>query len=1355
MRFLAYLLISLSFVSGISLADTSIPPELEGWRGWVLDSHKDINCPILYNKDQKNCIWPTELSIQVAQKSGKFVQTLEVFSDAWVSLPGNKDYWPSGIINLPDNRSLTIRDKDGKPEVFLTLGKYQIQGDWTWDKTPRTLTVPETFGIISLVIEGKTINSPFMESQNQLLLNASNQKANVEHLDSLQIRVFRHIQDNVPLKMISRIELDVSGKERELHLGQALLENFRITGFESDLPAKLEKDGSLRVQARSGSWTIQIQSRSVKSLTQIPFVKLHEQRDWPNQEVWVVEQQPTIRNIQISGMPPIDPQQTQLPDEWRTLPAYLAEPDTALKLEELQRGGESAKNQLELSRQMWLDFSGKGYTLKDEIRGELHQGWRLDTQKPYALQSANLEGEALLITQLSPDANAGVEIRQRELNLEGISRVENLSAIPISGWSSVFNRVSTELILPPGWSLITATGTSYETGSWWEKWTLWTFFLVLIISVALAKIIRPWVGALALTCLIIIYHRADSPTLIWLNLAAVLAILPYISGKFKTWIKNYGYLSFLLLGLFLLPFCVQQAREFFYPQQEYAGKNMRDQYYSEDSFSDNFIVGASKKPMMKSATSMQDDRLEEIVVTGIKASQKQQIYAPNQIVQAGPGIPDWHWNSVQVTWNGPVLPDETTRLFLVSPFWNRIGSLLSLLLPLILGGVLLHHFISVIKEPTETSSPNLSSANLSGILLLVLIPLMSIITPNNAHADAIIDKKLLQELEKRLTVPAECLPNCASIESVQLKAELNQLALKMKVHALEKIAFPLPSQSQVWWPYSILVDGKNASLLQTSQGQLMVYLAKGTHDVQMLSNLQNRDELDINFGITAHNFGSQLSGWQLSGNTQGTISSVQLQRNTNEKEKNRSTEEQLRPDPIPPFVLIKRQLHFDLEWSLYTEVYRMAPTEGVINLDVPLLEGESPLDGNTNLQNFSADKRKLQIQFDKQEQLIHWNSRLSFSDKIQLTAAEGQPWVEIWELNSSPVWHVESDGIASIQPTDINQPQTWQPWPGETINLSLSRPQAVGGNSLVIESVDYNLSPAARATTSTLDLSIRTNQANQFEFTLPENSSLDQVLLDNNRLPLNPVNGVLRIPLLPGEQDISISWQSTIGISTLVKSPNLNLGLPTANQSININLSNDRWTLLVGGPSIGPSVLLWGMLLVILIIATQLGRHKLTPLSTRQWLLLSLGVATVNLYILVLIACWFMVLQWRQNLGHISSKSRFKWMQFGLFCLSILSLLALLGAIPYSLLSSPDMHIQGNGSSANYLRWYQDMSTGELAQAWVISLPMWSYQLVMLAWSLWLASALTGWLAWAWKALGTGGFWYASDELINTTTKNA
>jgi hypothetical protein len=40
-----------------------------------------------------------------------------------------------------------------------------------------------------------------------------------------------------------------------------------------------------------------------------------------------------------------------------------------------------------------------------------------------------------------------------------------------------------------------------------------------------------------------------------------------------------------------------------------------------------------------------------------------------------------------------------------------------------------------------------------------------------------------------------------------------------------------------------------------------------------------------------------------------------------------------------------------------------------------------------------------------------------------------------------------------------------------------------------------------------------------------------------------------------------------------------------------------------------------------------------------------------------------------------------------------------------------------------------------------VSLPILVYRLAMLAWALWLAQALLGWLRWGWDRFGEGGFW--------------
>ena len=97
--------------------------------------------------------------------------------------------------------------------------------------------------------------------------------------------------------------------------------------------------------------------------------------------------------------------------------------------------------------------------------------------------------------------------------------------------------------------------------------------------------------------------------------------------------------------------------------------------------------------------------------------------------------------------------------------------------------------------------------------------------------------------------------------------------------------------------------------------------------------------------------------------------------------------------------------------------------------------------------------------------------------------------------------------------------------------------------------------------------------------------------------------------------------------------------------------------------------------------------------------------------------------------------------QVALAVLTALALLTLVGAVPQGLLGLPDMHVAGNGSGAWNLRWFADQSAGALPRAGVFSVSLWVYKLAMLAWALWLANALIGWLRWAFGAWSEGGYW--------------
>src|SRR5690606_21267615 len=153
----------------------------------------------------------------------------------------------------------------------------------------------------------------------------------------------------IPLRMTTEISLHVAGKSREELLGKALLPEFVAMEVTSELPARLEPGGRVRVQVRPGAWTICIESRHRGDPQKIA----PPTRDgpWAAEEVWVFEPSPELRRVEFSGLVSVDPQQTQLPEAWRAFPAFRARPGDALQLAVTQRGeADRGPDRLSLTR---------------------------------------------------------------------------------------------------------------------------------------------------------------------------------------------------------------------------------------------------------------------------------------------------------------------------------------------------------------------------------------------------------------------------------------------------------------------------------------------------------------------------------------------------------------------------------------------------------------------------------------------------------------------------------------------------------------------------------------------------------------------------------------------------------------------------------------------------------------------------------------------------------------------------------------------------------------------------------------------------------------------------------------------
>jgi hypothetical protein len=451
----------------------------------------------------------------------------------------------------------------------------------------------------------------------------------------------------------------------------------------------------------------------------------------------------------------------------------------------------------------------------------------------------------------------------------------------------------------------------------------------------------------------------------------------------------------------------------------------------------------------------------------------------------------------------------------------------------------------------------------------------------------------------------------------------------------------------------------------------------------------------------------------------------------------------LLPAPVKAFVVVKRQLISDIDWQLITTVERVAPLTGAINLRIPLIDGESVVS-----QTVLTEGNDVVVALGERQHQVQWRSVIEPTEKLTLAAPKTDEWVEHWRILASPRWHISGAGIPPIK-TDISQGpviQLWRPWPGENLTLNAVQPQPVAGPTTTVESVEIDHRPGARSAALKLSLQIRTSLGGDYRIPQPPGAELQSIVIDATEQTTPREGEQVVIPLRPGVQSAIITWELEAGIGLATSTPTFLLPTPASNIDIKLQMPRDRWPILLNGPDIGPAMLYWGVLAVILIIAAALGnitrRQSLSvPVNTWQWLLLALGMSTVNMVGSIPVVLWFFAMEARRRRPPDPSSSLFNIVQIGLVGLSIIALLSLFYTIPESLLSAPNMQVAGNGSSNYFYQWYQDHSSDSLPQGWVFSLPLLVFRIAMLAWSLWIVFALLRWMKWGWLCLSTGQLW--------------
>jgi len=700
-------------------------------------------------------------------------------------------------------------------------------------------------------------------------------------------------------------------------------------------------------------------------------------------------------------------------------------------------------------------------------------------------------------------------------------------------------------------------------------------------------------------------------------------------------------------------------------------------------------------------------------------------FDPKATVQTGPGIPNWSWNSVSLSWSGPVKKDQQVRILMIGATTNRLLSLLRILLLFFVVGSFMQW-----------------KANFFRPISMAVMLFFLLATPGQQleAQESFPSATLLSELEQRLLLPPACLPNCLSFGRLDIAIAGEQLELEIEVQSLADTYFALPINFHNWSPTLITLDGKPSAVLSSIDGRAQIHSGAGIHKILLKGEIKKLNLIELPFDLRPHYLSFNAKGWVMEGTAaDGQVGDSLLLRRTQNisvTESKRSSEKASQNNLLP-YISVRRHLHLGLKWRVTTTVSQLSSRQEAVTIHVTSLPGETVID-----QRLSQKDNQVEVHLSPQLPQVTWTSDLKITPLLSLNSADVPRWNETWEVTPSPIWNVQSSGLIPTyhkdQYTGVRK-LTFHPQAKESVTLKIQRPQGAPGQTQTILGPTLTLTPSKRASKALLEMTVKTSKGGSQHITLPEKIELTSISINNQLTPIKLKDHALDIPLEVGSNRIKLEWTDEAAISSFYQVPNIILTGQGANVNLHIKLPPRRWILALGGPSFGPVVLFWGKLLLLLLAAYLLARSKLTYLSTWQWCLLTLGLTQIPLTGLLIVMAFFIV---------IGMRNRFTlkplWHNLtllGTLFLTLLTAGTFVSILSAGLLDGPQMEILGNNSYASQLNWYQDRLVGNLPHAWVFSTPEYVFKLLMLFWGLWLAFFLIKQGPIIWASLSHQGLW--------------
>lgn len=1379
---------------------SSVPVDLQPWVEWVRAANPEWRCA--KSSGQFVCVWPGAAEISLRPKGAELSLRVDVLKESWLDLPASEVLLPANITvtsSAGSKLDAPVAHSPGSAQVKLPEGSFIVQARYTWDKLPPELPIPSNYGYLNVrFLDGL----PFQHTKRTdsgIFFEAVDESPSTQ---SAAISVFRRLSDGSPLRLETKIRLQISGRARPIDLGQVLPASFTPVEINSPLPTFLGADGKLALQAVSGDFEV-----SIQAITQQPLGSVSPAAGtsiWPQEEIWAWVPQPEFRSVEISGASPVQAETTGLPPEWNGAAAYILQRGQSLTLKELRRGEQSAPaNNLQLFRELWPSFDGSGFTVRDRFKGNFTQGERLNALPETKLGRATQNGKQLLITSDAANNMSGVELRDTALNVEAVSTISGTSSLSAVGWDTSVNALSLALHLPPLWRLMFVSGGSAPT-SWLESWSLLHLFLGIVMVVVARLLLGGTIACLLGAALFLNHGEFMAPRMLFVHLLLLVAWRSIIEEKESFWgqlCNNVLVVTLIAWTLQGLAFLKLQFTQALFPQLE-AGTRYRTflqhiltaledhllawpllllllvaaavaiRYLKQAKntlgfFGRLFVVGlvaslvlpltgsvlagiswlggssnyaaryetAVEMPEFqdKVGSAESEDYLnyesaQDSSMPGAAAGnvlrkmlpRSKQLAVPanentftyqDKALASGPALPSWSWRQHRVQVSSPALPEHQLKVVLLSPFVNRVFSLLRVLIMIAL----------LLAVPRRLGYRAKLPSPASAALVLGLL-----VFPSTGWAE-FPRESLLKELRGRI-VERQCQrERCASIERMSISLSEDKFRLEIEANSEGKAALTLPGPIEVFPPNLVQLNGKDSNALRRlDSGLLELQTPAGRSSVVVEGRLGHADAFSLQFMDRPLSLSVNAPLWLTEGLLPSGVVSESLRFTRREKPSDSavSEHEKQASSTLPWWLIVERQLRLHDQLRIVTTVKRLGSLREPYHARIPLLPGEQ-----VTSDQVSIEAEQALIHFPTGVESVQYQSSMPFQTSLTLRASAVPRLSEEWQVQCSSILACSYKGITPTSSSrGASRMLVWNPFPSEEVILEAKQLSSLPGEHLTVDSLSHDARWGSGVLQGTLNATLRLTEQAPFEVTLPENSQLVSAQLNQANAAYTSEGNKIALLLSPGAQAVQLSYRLPFNPQLKETAPAISINSSGHNVTLRVLPSPDRWLLWTSADGWGPSVLFWSKLLVVVGLCVALHFAGLLGGSRIGAALLGIGLASLPMVWIGVPLLWLTLIH-RGDLYAKFSKDLHPRARVGiLVAISVLGTNFLYQVVKTGLVLTPPMLVVGNQSSSSKLQWLFDQTGPLLPQPWVLSLPLWAWRAFALVWATWLVIAFIGWL---------------------------